>query len=383
MVLICDARRGAGRRGWVAAVIGLVACPALCAAQGSAFGSYGPPYRVVAMPPSGPGSIGLVGDALPDGRLLVVTGLEVMRETAPGSGSFEVVGVLDSASMNGTTDPAFLRVSPDGQTIAIGGGSGRAVAVFASSLITSSGEPVPLTPAVARYYGVPHFDAAWADGSRLALTAGDYGSPARVTLLDVTSNPAAPINRTIVENIPGASGGIAFDAAGRLYTGNGYALPGATSTTGTIRAFDRSLTVDGATPADFETMGVLIGDVLSASALLFDREGNLIIGGGDFDAGDMGYLGVLSAAAIEAALSGAGAVDPTDPLHLLRLTPTSDPFAFYGSAYNPVTGELFARVTDFVTGANTWYGTIPGPAGAAAVIIGVGLAAARRRRGNG
>jgi MYXO-CTERM domain-containing protein len=76
-------------------------------------------------------------------------------------------------------------------------------------------------------------------------------------------------------------------------------------------------------------------------------------------------------------------VDPTDPLHLLRLTPTSDPFAFYGSAYNPVTGELFARVTDFVTGANTWYGTIPGPAGAAAVIIGVGLAAARRRRGNG
>lgn len=371
--------RSAGRRrGWV--LLGLIACPGLCAAQGGAFGTYGPPYRVVEMPQSGVGSIGLVGDALPDGRMLVVTGLEVMRETAPASGSFEVVGLLDSASMNGATDPAFLTISPDGQSIAIGGGTGRAVAVFATSLVASSSEPVPLTPAVARYYGVPHYDAAWADGSRLAMTAGDSGSPTRVTLLDITSSPGAPDNRTIVENIPGASAGIAFDAAGRLYTGNGYALTGAPSTTGTIRAFDRALTVDGAAPADFGTMGVLIGDVLSASAMLFDREGNLIVGGGDFDAGDTGYLGVISAGAIAAALAGLGSVDPDDPLQLLRLTPTSDPMAFYGSAYNPVTGELFARMTNFATGANTWFGTVPAPAGAAAVVIGVGLAAARRRR---
>lgn len=360
-----------------AGVAGVLVWTGVCCAQG-AFETYGTSYRTVQMPPNGPGSTGLAGDALPDGRMLVVTGLSVMRETGVGTGMFETVAVLDSAAMGGATDPAFLRVSPDGMSIAVGGGFNRPVAVFAADVLPSSGAPVPLTPAVARYYNVPHFDAAWADGSRLALTAGEFGSPAYVSLLDTTSDPAAPSNRTILWNIRGSSAGIAFDSAGRLYTGNGFDIEPGGSETGTIRAFDWSITVDGTSPADFETAGVLIGEVLSASAMLFDREGNLIVGGGDFSSGDTGYLGVLSAAAIAAALAGQGAIDPDDPAALRRLTPTSDPFAFYGSAYNGVTGELFARVTDFVSGTNTWYGTVPAPA--SAVVLALAAASAKRRR---
>lgn len=358
------------------AALALLASP--CAGQG-AFGTYGSSYRAITMPANPPGSTQLVGGALADGRLLLVSGLSVLRESAPGSSLFETVALLDSAAMGGNTDAAFLRISPDGQSVAVGGGLDRPIAVFPVGALPASGLPILLSPGTAAYFDVPHYDAAWADDSRLALSAGPFGLPAQITLLDTASDPAAPSNRTIVTNIAGASAGVAFDSAGRLYTGNGFAYGPGGSTTGTIRIFERSATIDGAAPADFETSGVLLGDVLSAGPLLFDAEGNLVVGGGDIGAADTGYLGVVNAQAIAAALAGLGPIDPSDPTMLLRLTPAADPFAFYGGAYNPVTGELYAALTDFATGQNTWYATVPAPGGAALILV-TALAAGRRRR---
>lgn len=343
-----------------------------------AFEGYGAPYRAITLPPHPPGSSQPAGAALADGRLVVVSGLSILRESAPGSSQFETVAVLDSAAMGGGTDAAFLRVSPDGQRIAVGGGANRPVAVFHSSVLPAGGLPVTIGPGLASFFNVPHYDAAWADGSRLAITAGDFGSASRVTMLDVTSDPAAPANPAVITNIRGASGGVAFDSAGRLYTGNGFDLEPGGSTTGTIRAFDASL-LGGTAPADFETGGVLIGGVLSATSLSFDLEGNLLVGGGNFTDMDVGYLGVISADALGDALAGLGPIDPGDPLDMRRLTPDADPFAFYGSAFNAATGEVYATLTDFASGATTWYATVPAPA-AGALLGMMGLLAARRSR---
>lgn len=359
------------------AACALLSLAAPCAAQ-SAFESYGEAYRPVSLPAAAAGSAATAGATLPDGRILAVTGLGVYRETGAGSGAFELVATLDAGQMGETTDPAFIRVSPDGGRIAVGGGADRPVAVFAASSLGTGAAPASLTPGIADYFHVPHFDAAWADSTRLALTAGGSDLTSRITLLDVTSAPAAPLNRTIIDNIRGASGGIAFDSAGRLYTGNGYGGEPGWSTTGTLRAFAASV-LDAPAPEDFETGGVLIGEVLSATSLSFDVEGNLLVGGGDFGEFDVGYLGVISGGALAAALAGLGPIDASDPSQLRRLTPTTDPFAFYGSAFNPATGEAYVTYTDFFTGETTWFATIPAPGGAV-VLTTFAIAAGRRGR---
>lgn len=367
---------------------GLCCVAALCCVVGAgdsaradtAFSTYGPPYRPIALPKTGSGSSQTSGDALPDGRIVAVTGNSVYLETARGSGAFNVVAVFDPSETGGASDPAFVRISPDGSRIAVGIGFGKPVAIVPMSSLGTPGLPRMLSPALADYYHIAHFDGAWADSSHMALTYGNFGSPSAVSLLDLSSLPASPLNPTIISGIGGASAGIAFDAAGRLFTGNGYDLGPGGSTTGTIRAFSRSVWDVNIprSPVDFETTGTLIGDVLSASPLLFDGEGNLIVGGGDFGDFDVGYVGVAKAAAVAAALAGLGPINSADPGSLKRLTPTPDPFAFYGAAFNRGTGELCVTLTDFGTGDNTWFATAPAPWTAALLIAAAGLG--RRRR---
>jgi hypothetical protein len=252
------------------------------------------------------------------------------------------------------------------------------VLVFDSTALGTPLMPATIGAGVARAFSVAHYEAAWTDGTHLALTAGEFGSPAYVSLLDTSSDPVSPVNPHVIENIGGASAGIAFDGAGRLYTGNGFDNGPGGSATGWIKAFSPSEWAMGA--ADFEAGGTLIGDVLSAGSLAFDLEGNLFVGGGDFSAGDTGYLGVISAGAIGGALGGGGPIDPLNPSQLRRLDPRGDSLAFYGGVYNSVTGEVYVTYGDFASGANTWYATVPAPAGAVVLVL-AAAAAGRRRRG--
>jgi hypothetical protein len=208
-------------------------------AFGDAFERYGASWRSVALPPVGTGSFDIKGDFLPDGRIIAVTGADVLLERMARSGEFDVVATLDAAEV-GATDPSFLRVSPDGARIAIGAGFLKPVVVFNAESVGAPGAPVVLTSGtLARYYDVGHYDAAWQDSTHLAITAGEFGSASFVSLLDTSSSAAAPVNPTIVAGIGGASSGVAFDREGRLYTANGFDLdPSSGSATGTIRAFD-------------------------------------------------------------------------------------------------------------------------------------------------
>ena len=355
----------------VGVAMGVVVGGAAPAASADAFGRYGESYRAFATPPIGGGSFGVAGGALADGRLVMVTGNSVFLESGVGTAVFDEVAILDASQTGGAVDPSFLSVSPDGSRIAIGAGFGKPVAVFATSALGTPDAPTTLTSgSLADYFAVGHYDAAWYDNQHLALSAGDFGSAAFVSFLDTSSDPASPDNDLVITGIAGSSAGIAFDAAGRLYTANGYA-DGSGSMTGNIRAFDSG---EWGAGADFETDGVLIGDVLSGGSMRFDPEGNLFVGGGDFGDFDAGYLGVLNAYAIADALAGHGPIDPSDPLDLKRLDPRGDGFGWFGSAVNALTGELY------VTDGDTWYATVPTPGVLGAFLAG---AAMQRRRRHG
>ena len=264
-------------------------------------------------------------DVLADGRLVTLVGAEVYAESAVGSRSFNILGTLADADL-GAFGPAFLRLSPDGTRIAVGNNGGVTygnyqVGVFEVSDL--SGDWFPAT----------HWDAEWIDDTNLAVTAGEFGQPAVVTALDTSSDPSSPANPTLVENIGGASAGVTF-----------------------------------------ETQGTLIVDLLSASALGFDAEGNLHVGGGDFSTGDTDYAGLVRAGAVADALGGGGPVDPLDPAQVRLLDPDTVGSNFYDVDYSDVTGELYVREGDVV-----YVYVVPEP-GSLVLLAAGGWAAVRRKR---
>jgi hypothetical protein len=279
-------------------------------------------------------------DSLPDGRLVTLAGDEVHIETAVGSRTFDLHGFLPGANLS-SYGAAFIRVSPDGTRLAVGNGGGDEtlpadyeVGVFDTDTLSGT------------WFDAGHYDAVWIDDVHLALTTGDFIDPSRVTALDTTSaDPANPVNPTMVDNIGGASGGIVLDEGGNLYTGNGYSFLGPSST-GATKAFGPAswqAALTGGPVLDFETDGTLAVDILSASPLGFDNEGNLFVGGGDlFGSGEGDFLALVRSSAVGAALSGAGPVDTADPTQVRRLNPdTANDANFYTADYNALTGELY------------------------------------------
>lgn len=309
-----------------------------------------------------------VFDVLGDGRLITLVGTDVYAETTIGSRSFDSLGTLAGADFN-SYGAAFLRVSPDGTRIAIGNSGGALydnyqVGVF--SLIALAGD----------WFDVNHYDAEWIDDTDLALTAGVFGDPSIVTALDTTITTGGPVNPTVIENIGGSSSGITFDAAGNLYTGNGYDGAG-DSDTGWIKAFapaEWKPDLTGGTPANFETGGTLIADLLSAASLGFDAEGNLHVGGGDYLGGaEQDNAALVRYSAVDDALAGEP-VDTTNPLDVRRFDPDSDSsFNYYDVNYNNFTGELYVR-----EGATVYSYVVPEPTALLLVLAGV-TAVGRRR----
>ena len=262
---------------------------------------------------------GCLFDATPDGRIVALDGDDVYGEDAVGTGSFSYVGALPNADMPASWPGAFLRVAPNGERIAVGNNGGSSWVNY------EIGRVFDFPALTGSWYPINHFDAAWYDDTQLAITAGTFGSPSIVTMLDTTSSPARPVNPTVVNNIGGISGGIAFDQAGNLFTGNGYEGDGP-SETGWVKVFDHtawSAAVAGGPPVDFETAGHLVVDALSASSLGFDQHGHLHVGGGDFLGGDddIDCIVLVHAWAVSDAAAGLGPVDPDNPALVRRIDP--------------------------------------------------------------
>ncbi len=284
-------------------------------------------------------------DPLSDGRLLVLVGSDVYIETAPSSQSFTLHGTLAGADFP-SFGAAFVRVSPNGMKIAVGNNGGASFSNYQVGVFD--------LPALSgTWFTAGHFDGEWIDNTLVALTAGDFSNPSIVTVLDTSSpNPLAPINPTIVDNIGGASGGIAFDAAANLYSGNGFTTSGP-SGTGAIKMFSNAAwtgALSGGPIIDFEAEGTLIVDVLSASPIGFDAEGNFFVGGGDFSSStDLDFVALVRQSAVAEAIAGMGAADPNDSAEVRQLDPDSaNDFNFFTTNANPITHALYVREGDVV-----------------------------------
>jgi len=327
------------------AVFGVAACAVVCCGVSfgqTAFENYGAPFGSVTLPAVGAGSFGVVADDLVDGRLIAVTGLDVFVETSAGSGVFAVAATIDGGLVGGSTDPSFVRLSPSGARVAIGAGFMKPVVVFDAALLDADAPPT-LDGSNTAAFMVDHFDAAWRDEETLGISASGA-----VTLLDVTSDPLAPVNPVALTMGDAASAGVAFDSDGRLYTGNGFDLAAGGTETGFIKAFEMA-----ALPADFVADGVLIADVLTATPLDFDCEGNLLVGGGDLfgGSGDFGYFGIVNAHVVERALTGGAPADPLDPAEVKRLDPEGSASVAYSFVYarGAKTLAIFDGIDGFTT----------------------------------
>lgn len=280
-----------------------------------------------------------VADVLADGRIVVLSGTEVFEETTPSSRVFVSLGTLPEADFNefGAT---FFKVSPDGHRVAVGNNGGAdfdhfQVGVFRFPALTGT------------WFDVNSAEAAWIDDRLLAITAGAFGTPSIVTAFDTAStDPAHPVNPTIIANIGGASGGIAFDRHANLYTANGFSTTGP-SATGEIKAFSHAAwraALRSGTPIDFEAGGTTIVTVLSGSPIAFDASDNLFVGGGDFfGGGDINFAAFVSHRAVHAALHGGGQVDTSDPAQVRKVDPSPAASSAYDVIINRRRSEVYLR----------------------------------------
>lgn len=307
--------------------------PALiCCAVPAASALAAPPFlRIDARPgPDAP------WDILPDGRMLAVNVTEVLLETSPGSGVFDLAGTLPE----GTVAPwgaSFVRINPSGSTVAVGDNNFGGAWVSTFDVADLLGSEVPVTRFLQE-----NFDAAWVTDSHLAVTYANLSTFfGEVAWLDTVTGEA-----TVILSIDGASGGIAFDDNGNLFTANGFDLATGGSDTGEIRVFaaDRILDVlDGVQPAiNFASEGLLVADLLTASPLDFDDLGNLFVGGGDLfgGSGDYGYFAILHRDGIADTMAGHGPVDPRD---IFRRNPQGGDTSLYTARFSPLDGAFLVQ----------------------------------------
>lgn len=326
-----------------------------------------PPYSLVGSYQL-PG-LGAAFDVGPDGRLMAALGGQILAQDSVNGSSWSVVGVLPSEAPISLFGASFLKISPNGQSIAIGDGQfGIDAKVYVTP--TASLNPAVASPVLG--IATPNFQAHWRDNGRLLVTGAN--GPSIVN--EITVGASTLTQRTVVDDIAGASGGVTTDGV-YLYTGNGFSFGGG-SATGEVRALSLFAIDGSASPLSFENAGIPVAQSLSGSSLGFDGLGNLLIGGGDaFTPGaENGYAAIVDGADIAAALGGGGPASPA-----LTLTPSSATHS-YSSQFNPVTNELLVYYFDnssFTTGLTVYRYAVPAPGGALALMLGGALIARRRR----
>lgn len=242
----------------------------------------------VSLPPPDPGSFVTVFDFLPDGRIVAYPGSQVLVQSSVGSSNFVQLGTVPPQFAGGS-DAAFIEPGPAGLFFLFGSGAGGAQ--FGDPQFNGNVFFLPATGGVAdRIAQVPfHAFASLRQPLELFLSRADDASFATsgVVRLDFLSDAVTDI----VTGIPGASGGVGFDAGGNLYTGIGFDFAGVR--TGEIRRFPRPQVQQALTtgqPIPFDD-GQFVAQVLTAAALVFDLEGHLWVSGGDlFGPGESGFI---------------------------------------------------------------------------------------------
>lgn len=310
-------------------------------------------------------------DVLPDGRAVAVAGSDIYLQDVASQSGFTRIGAV-APGLISSFGASFLRLSPDGSTIALGDndfGPGATVLTLAFASLDTGSATMPAI------WSSDNTDACWLDADTLVVSGSGFAGT-MVREIDL----GTATSRVLIENIDGASGGITSDGT-YLYTANGFDFSPTGSNTGEVRAFSLAdiAALTPGTALDFEAAGVPVADALSGASLGFDPYGNMLIGGGDAFGSppDAGYAAVVDGASIAAALLG-GPIAP-DAAEL-RLTPRLASDSYF-TRFNAATNELLISYYDNTTfsgGLTVYRYAVPAPG--MLIFTGTWFAFAARRR---
>ncbi len=284
-------------------------------------------------------------DLLPDGRLISIDPAgNVAIQNAVNASAYTNVGSIGAVNSDGF-GPAFVAVSPDGSTLAVGNNefNNTNAVLFFDTAQATTGNATPTSSIT-----TPHFAGGWADNQTFYVSGADSATFGTVVnRLDVALGTAT----TVIDPAGGFSGAV-HASGGNLYAGEGD--------TGNVFAFDLATLAAATIPTPINT-GTHSTTHESAGSIDTDPFGNLIVAGGFYDFGSNTYSG------------SAAVIDPLTQDKLV-LTPAGTG-TFYGSYFNHATNELVVTAdgTAFVY-------AIPTPATLAPFTL--GLIAIRRRNRN-
>lgn len=281
------------------------------------------------------------------GRIVAASGQTLFLQRTFGASDFFPIATMDAYM-----DPSFVVVSPDGNRVAVGVGYMQPVYIFDASLLSGSEPPNLSTHPEVLRVEANYYDGIWRDSRYLLLNGGWYTGSA-LYLLDTEALPGEELT-PILEEIPGASGGVTIDHQGNVITGIGADM-GDGSRTGEIAILPASAVeaaIASGVPASYEDDTILLAhNVLSAANLSVDAEGNLFVGGGDWlgDVGEqLGFAAMIDGGVIARVLTGGAPLDPEAEGELTRYTPYPCDMGYSSVTYLPGVEMLLVSMDDYM-----------------------------------
>ncbi|HEV3001586.1 MAG TPA: hypothetical protein VGW75_12670 [Solirubrobacteraceae bacterium] len=275
------------------AILALAAVLALGAA-GPSMAQAPPPAAnaEVPLPTPASGSFYTAFDYTTDDRIIAFDGFTVYEQQDAASDAMTPVGSIPE-EYRGATDPSFVSVSPTDDLVLLGAGAGGSKYpdpdyngnIFRMDLNTGAASLVGRYPwnILGDFISQHHF--VFGQGETYGFFTGS------VEVLDLRTGAT----RSIVKEIPGDPGGVAFDRGddghGNLFVGLGSAQD--SDRNGEVRRFSKNAVkaaLDGGPALDFDTQSTLVTEILNAGDLAFGAHGQMFVGGGDFGEPDLGYV---------------------------------------------------------------------------------------------
>jgi hypothetical protein len=244
----------------------------------------------VVLPPPDPGSSSTRVGVLPDGKLVAFTGFKVRVQKSRGSSVFRSIGNLPPA-FRGFMGRRFVLPHPSGRFILLGTAATETAPSSGNLFLMprAGGEARPLA-AIPQLRGVTFYGS-----SGVLLNRLDSETPtSSIAHLSLGSGAL----KTVIANIPPRGGPTAVDRDANVFVGLEWHYDPDTGEIrqGEIRRFARrdvQRALRSGVPLDFEEDGVFVTQLLTAQGLLFDRQGDLWVGGGD-PSTDYGYFAELN-----------------------------------------------------------------------------------------
>ena len=210
-----------------------------------------------------------------DGLLYVWDGVNVLKESAPGTSQFNPFGSVPSTN---SSDPGPITFSSDGNQILLGNGAGGNLGGTFNGMMyimPKTGGAVA-SPVGGSTLWHDAFVASSLSSSQYFVNQGNASfSGSSVSRYDAT----ADIVKSVIQNIPGAGASMAV-GNGRLFVDIGFGPQ-----RGEIRSFaltQLNTAASNNSPLDWTTGTIFNSqDNNSGAGMFFDQRGLLFVGGGD------------------------------------------------------------------------------------------------------